>query len=764
MPPSTSSYAPAPVTPSPAVKEEQIEYGFIGKLQGLKYEYRPDIRDRAALERNFREKFEALNRVHLTDGEFARLLGDIVTPDVFTAAKTLRSINAFPREDGTQLNYTLVNIKDWCKNTFEVVNQLRINTDNSHHRYDVLILINGVPCVQVELKTLTINPRRAMEQIVDYKNDPGNGYTKTLLGFLQLFIVSNRTNTYYFANNNARHFAFNADERFLPIYQFADELNKKITQLDEFADKFLGKCTLGQTVSRYMVLVASEQKLLMMRPYQVYAVKRIVECIAQNNGNGYIWHTTGSGKTLTSFKASTLLKDNPDIEKCLFVVDRKDLDRQTREEFNRFQEGCVEENTNTATLVRRLLSDDYADKVIVTTIQKLGLALDENSKRNKQQKKDGTVPNGLAKPYLDHQGRIWVKQGADKRHVTAREEMQRMFQSGGLVYADVVPVAGTTSADLDEPAFRRYLAQHYSADTAQAALPLVSILQNLGLGDGHELTLAGLMLFGRNPLRWRPAFTIKAVAFYGTSIADTHYQDSQDFSGTLPTQYAEALAFIKRNLRRVQGSQGFNSPGILEVPEIALQELLVNALVHRDYFTSASIRILVFRDRIEIISPGPLPDSLSIDDIRHGKSNRRNPTLSEHAFRLLPYRGMGSGIPRALGEWPQIELISELSGNQFTALVRRPQGQWKGAPEQVEAPVTEQVTEQVRRLCLALRQGAKGTKELMQMLNLKHRPSFLDGYLNPALQQHLVEMTQPDSPRSPTQKYRLTDKGRSALK
>jgi type I restriction enzyme, R subunit len=376
-------------TPSPAVKEDQIEYGFIGKLQNLKYGYRADIRDRAALERNFREKFEALNRVKLSDGEFARLLDEIVTPDVFTAAKTLRSINAFTREDGTPLNYTLVNIKDWCKNTFEVVNQLRINTDNSHHRYDVLILINGVPCVQIELKTLGIHPKRAMEQIVDYKNDPGNGYTKTLLSFLQLFIVSNRTNTYYFANNNARHFAFNQDERFLPIYQFADEANNKITQLEAFADKFLAKCTLGETISRYMVLLAAEQKLLMMRPYQVYAVKQIVDCIHQNCGNGYIWHTTGSGKTLTSFKASTLLKDNPDIEKCLFVVDRKDLDRQTREEFNRFQEGCVEENTNTATLVRRLLSEDYADKVIVTTIQKLGLALDENSKRNKQQKKDG---------------------------------------------------------------------------------------------------------------------------------------------------------------------------------------------------------------------------------------------------------------------------------------------------------------------------------------------------------------------------------------
>ena len=369
--------------------ERDLEEALVSKLKDLKYEYRPDIRDRATLERNFREKFESLNRVNLTDGEFQRLTDEIVTPDVFTAARTLRERNSFIRDDGTPLNYTLVNIKDWCKNSFEVVNQLRINTDNSHHRYDVVLLINGVPVVQIELKTLGISPRRAMEQIVEYKNDPGNGYTKTILCFLQLFIVSNRDRTFYFANNNARHFAFNAEERFLPVYEFADVDNKKIVHLDSFAETFLVKCTLGQTISRYMVLVASEQKLLMMRPYQVYAVKAIVDSIAQDCGNGYIWHTTGSGKTLTSFKASTLLKDNPDIEKCLFVVDRKDLDRQTREEFNKFQEGCVEENTNTASLVRRLLSDDYADKVIVCTIQKLGLALDENSKRNKQQKKDG---------------------------------------------------------------------------------------------------------------------------------------------------------------------------------------------------------------------------------------------------------------------------------------------------------------------------------------------------------------------------------------
>ncbi len=363
--------------------ERDLEEALVAKLRDLKYEYRPDIRDRATLEANFREKFEALNRVTLTDGEFQRLLDEIVTPDVYKAARTLRNREAFIRDDGTPLNYTLVNIKDWCKNSFEVVNQLRINTDNSHHRYDVILLINGVPVVQIELKTLGISPRRAMEQIVDYKNDPGNGYAKTLLCFVQLFIVSNRTDTWYFANNNTRHFAFDADERFLPVYQFAAKDNTKITHLDDFSDRFLAKCTLGQMISKYMVLVASEQKLLMMRAYQIYAVKAIVDCIDQNCGNGYIWHTTGSGKTLTSFKASTLLKTNESIHKCLFVVDRKDLDRQTREEFNRFQKNCVEENTNTAALVHRLLSDDYADKVIVTTIQKLGLALDEDSKHNR---------------------------------------------------------------------------------------------------------------------------------------------------------------------------------------------------------------------------------------------------------------------------------------------------------------------------------------------------------------------------------------------
>ena len=164
--------------------ERGLEESLVTKLRDLKYAHRTNIRDRAALEANFRKKFEALNRVTLTDGEFQRLLKEIVTPDVYEAARALRNRQAFIRDDGTPLNYTLVNIRDWCKNDFEVVNQLRINTDNSHHRYDVMLLINGVPVVQIEVKTLGISPRRAMEQIVDYKNDPGNGYTRTLLCFV----------------------------------------------------------------------------------------------------------------------------------------------------------------------------------------------------------------------------------------------------------------------------------------------------------------------------------------------------------------------------------------------------------------------------------------------------------------------------------------------------------------------------------------------------------------------------------------------------
>lgn len=384
-----------------------------------------------------------------------------------------------------------------------------------------------------------------------------------------------------------------------------------------------------------------------------------------------------------------------------------------------------------------------------------------------------TVPDGLNKPYMDLQGRVWVKSGSDKRHVTAREELQRLFQRAGLVYADVVPVAGTTVADLDDKAFAAYFERRYGQGITSSGAPLDQVLQNIGLGDGRELNLAGLLLFGRNPLRWCPAFTIKAVAFPGTVIWDTRYLDSEDFSGTLLDQFKGAFAFLKRNLHHVQHGRGFNTPGELEIPEVVLEELLVNALVHRDYFTSASIRILVFADRVEIISPGHLPDSLSVEDVRQGKTNRRNPTLTEHAFKVLPYRGLGSGIPRALEQWPRIELIDDVRGNQFSAVVWRPKPEWELAAGGVTPPVspevtgevtrevTGEVTGEVKKLLGAL-QGEMKRIELQAALGLRHEDHFRDAYLKPALDAGLIEMTIPDKPRSRLQKYRLTAQGRAA--
>jgi len=255
-----------------------------------------------------------------------------------------------------------------------------------------------------------------------------------------------------------------------------------------------------------------------------------------------------------------------------------------------------------------------------------------------------SVPDGLAKPYVDHQGCIWVKQGADKRHVTSREEMQRMFQLAGLVYADVVPIAGTSSADINSQVFHNYFNRRYGQNAEFAGQPFEQLLQNISLGDGREINLSGLLLFGHQPQRWRPAFEVKAVAFPGTALHDTRYLDSEDIGGTLLEQYQRSFAFIRRNLRHVQAGRGFNTLGQLEIPEQALEELLVNALIHRDYFTSASIRLMIFADRVEIISPGHLPDSLSTEAIRRGATNRRNPTLTEHAVHILPYRGLGTGI------------------------------------------------------------------------------------------------------------------------
>ncbi len=282
------------------------------------------------------------------------------------------------------------------------------------------------------------------------------------------------------------------------------------------------------------------------------------------------------------------------------------------------------------------------------------------------------VAEGLNKPYVDTHGRIWVKTGADKRQVTAREEMQRMFQQAGLLHADEQAVNGANIDNFDQPEFEKYFERRYSKTIPATGLPLERLLQNLNLGRNGLPNLTGMLLFGKSPHHLLPAFIIKAVAFPGTVLHSTHYQDSQDIEGTLIEQYERSLDFIKRNLHHVQGNRSFNSPGQLEIPTEAFEEILVNALVHRDYLISATIRLLIYTDRVEIISPGHLPNHLTTEQIRFGVSNLRNPALASHAFHLLPYRGLGSGIRRATDAWPQIEFSDERDANQFRVTLKRP--------------------------------------------------------------------------------------------
>lgn len=288
-----------------------------------------------------------------------------------------------------------------------------------------------------------------------------------------------------------------------------------------------------------------------------------------------------------------------------------------------------------------------------------------------------TVPEGLSKPYSDNKGVFWVKSGADKRRVTAREEIQRFFQSSDLVHADEVPVTGTSLGDLDLTHFASFFQRQYGEPLddalAKAGFSQMQLLNNLGLAQGATLNLAGLMLFGSHPQRYRPAFVVKAVSFVGDDSAGCKYRDCQDIEGCLHDLHLGTMSFLSRNLRRLQGEKGFNSQGDLEVPLDALEELVVNMLLHRDYFVSAPWRVMLFDNRIELLSPGTLPNNLTVENIRYGVSVIRNPLIASFATKgdELPYHGLGTGIRRALAAVPDLEIESNHDLNLFTLRIPR---------------------------------------------------------------------------------------------
>ena len=283
-----------------------------------------------------------------------------------------------------------------------------------------------------------------------------------------------------------------------------------------------------------------------------------------------------------------------------------------------------------------------------------------------------TVPKGIDKPYFDKNGVIWLKTGADKRRVNSKEELRRLFQFSDQFHADELPTKAGVDK-LDKLRFRDFLRDVYKQEYPDSSTELTRLLQNMNLAsDNGMLNLAGVLMFAERPEWIKPQFVVKAIRYPGNKIHVSEYLDTEDFAGPLHKIFEDSLAFVMRNLHKVQAGRGVNAPGTPEIPESVFEELLVNALVHRDYLVSAPIRLFVFDNRIEIVSPGHLPNNLTVEKIRAGNSNIRNPILVSYVAKgLLPYHGLGSGIKRALELCPQIDFIDDRDGCLFTATVHR---------------------------------------------------------------------------------------------
>jgi len=281
------------------------------------------------------------------------------------------------------------------------------------------------------------------------------------------------------------------------------------------------------------------------------------------------------------------------------------------------------------------------------------------------------VPDGISKPYMDKKGSVLLKVGADKRKYASREELQRMFQAASIVHADETPVNGMGVADVDVLFLGKYLEDNLGETIEQQNVPLDRLLENMNIAREGTLNLAGALIFTKRPEVKLPVFIVKAVAFPGTEITDEHYLESRDLTGKLTDIFEQGIRFLIGNTSTAQNGQSVNSLGKPEVPRIVWEELLANALIHRDYFISAPVRVLIFSNRVEIISPGHLPNNLTVENIKAGNSNIRNPILASFATKILPYRGLGSGILRSLKAYRAIDLIDDRDGNLFKVIVAR---------------------------------------------------------------------------------------------
>jgi type I restriction enzyme R subunit len=343
------------------VLEEQL----VGQLQKLGYGL-VYLKDENELISNLKSQLEKHNNIQFSDKEFERVMNILSKGSVFEKAKSLREKQHIIRDNGDNLYFEFMNTEHWCQNQFQVTHQVTIE-GSYKNRYDVTLLINGLPMVQIELKRRGLELKEAFNQINRYQRH-SFGSNSALYQYVQIFIISNGVNTKYYANNK--------NQSFKQTFYWTDKNNKRLTNiLNGFTSEFLEPCHISKMICKYIVLNETYKIPMVLRPYQFYAVETLVDRVKNSTKNGYIWHTTGSGKTLTSFKASQIIMNMPKVKKVVFVVDRKDLDYQTTKEFNSFSKGSIDGTDNTKALVKQFTDDT---KLIVTTIQKLNTAISKN--------------------------------------------------------------------------------------------------------------------------------------------------------------------------------------------------------------------------------------------------------------------------------------------------------------------------------------------------------------------------------------------------
>jgi type I restriction enzyme R subunit len=358
--------------------EQILEDNLVKQLVSLGYSFIA-IKDEKQLLDNLKKQLEKHNQISLTYSEFEKVLNHLNKGNVFERAKILRDKMQLTKENGESIYIEFIRQDFWCQNQFQVTQQVTIE-GTYKNRYDVTLLVNGIPLVQIELKRRGLELKEAFNQVNRYQRHTF-GASYGLFNFIQLFVISNGVNTKYYANNRYQSFK--------QTFFWADNTNKRISQLEQFTSIFLEPCHISKMITKYIVLNESEKILMVLRPYQYFATEAIIDRVRNSNKNGYIWHTTGSGKTLTSFKTSQLLISEPKVKKVVFVVDRKDLDYQTIKEFNSFSKGSIDGTDDTKTLVNQFADDT---KLIVTTIQKLNSAISKQHHLSKMDKlKDESI-------------------------------------------------------------------------------------------------------------------------------------------------------------------------------------------------------------------------------------------------------------------------------------------------------------------------------------------------------------------------------------